>query len=425
MIQPRMEFRRGILLLLLVVFHVSPVLAQGVYVSSSGPVSRSLGGATTAAPLDALSAMYWNPAAISGLQSSQVEFSNDLLFANHTVSSSVFGVSGSTDADPGVYPIPNVAWVHKRADSPVTFGFAINAVAGFKTNLPSDPTNPVLAPPPIGLGQVTSEAAFVQVVPTISVALTDKLSVGAGPMVTLGQISVSPFVFDTPNANGRYASGSANRYHWGGGVQGGIFYVPNPDWSFGASVKSPTFMEQFDFQSEDATGAPRTLTTDVNLPLIVSLGGAYTGLEDWLFSLDLRYFDYANTDGLGDKAVFTPTGKLEGLDWSSVFALATGVQRKVTDKLAVRAGYTYNQNPIKNSETFFNIASPLIYQHMLSTGLGYELNPCVAVNVAYSYMPNMTRTGPIILPGVGTVPTSSVTAELDSHFFSFGVVARY
>lgn len=425
MIQLRMGFRKGVLLLLVFVFHTAPVFAQGLYVSTAGPVSRSLGGATTAAPVDALGALYWNPASISGLKRSEVAFSSDLLFTDHEVSSSVFGVQGATDAEAGVYPIPNVGWVHHRPNSSVTFGLGINAVAGFKTNLPSDPSNPILAPPPLGLGRVSSEAAFVQVAPVVSLAVTDSVAVALGPTITLGQLAIRPFVFDTPNANGLYSSGRASRYHWGGGAQVGIFYVPNCDWNFGASVKSPTAMEEFEFYSEDATGAPRTLNAEANLPLIVSLGGAYTGMEDWLFALDLRYFDYENTDGFGDTGVFAPTGKLIGLDWSSVFALAAGVQRQLTEKLALRAGYTYNQNPIQDNETFFNIASPLIYEHMISAGFGYELNPCVAVNFAYSHMPTNSVSGPVILPGLGTLPNSSVTTELDTHTFSFGVTARY
>ena len=37
-------------------------LGQGAIVSAGGPVHRGMGGASTAAPLSALSALYWNPA---------------------------------------------------------------------------------------------------------------------------------------------------------------------------------------------------------------------------------------------------------------------------------------------------------------------------------------------------------------------------
>ncbi len=383
-----------------------------------------MGGASTAAPIDALGAMYWNPATISGLPQSELGFGLDLLLTNHKVSSTVGPFSGTTKAEPGVFPIPNAAWVYKRPNSAYTFGLAVNSVAGFKTSLPADPTNPVLAPAPLGLGRVSSEAAFSEVASVLSVALTDQISVAAGPVVTMGQVGIEPFVFDSPNANGVYSPGRETRYHWGGGAQAGIYYVPTSDWRFGASIKSPMWMETFRFFGQTATGAPRVLRADLDLPLIVSVGTAYTGFDNWLIALDVRYFDYGHTDGFGDRAIYDAAGALQGVDWSSVMAAALGVQRQVTDRLAVRAGYTYNQNPIKNSESFFNTASPLIYQHMISAGTTWNVNERFALNFAYSYMPQISRTGPIVLP-VGTIPGSSVTNTISTHFLSFGVAARF
>ena len=56
-------------------------LAQGIYIPSAGPVSRSMGGATTAVPIEGIGALYWNPAVISALPSSELGFGADLLSA--------------------------------------------------------------------------------------------------------------------------------------------------------------------------------------------------------------------------------------------------------------------------------------------------------------------------------------------------------
>ncbi len=397
---------------------------QGAYVSTAGPVNRGMGGASTAAPIDALGALYWNPATISGLKQSELAFGMDLLLAKHKVSSTIGPLSGSTNAEPGVFPIPNAALVYHVPDSAYTLGVGMNSVAGFKTNLPSDPRNPVLAPQPYGLGRVSSEASFFEITPVLSAALTEKLSIALGPVIAMGQVGVEPFVLNAPNANGIYSPGRSSRYHWGGGVQAGVYYVCNCDWRLGASIKSPMWMERFRFFGQTATGAPRTLHANIDLPMIVSLGTAYTGWEDWLIALDLRYFDYADTQGFGDRAVYNAAGALQGLDWSSVMSASLGVQRQVSEKLALRAGYTYNQNPIKNSESFFNIASVLIYQHMLSAGATWNVSDRLAVNMAYSYMPQISRTGPVVLP-VGAIPGSSVTNTLSTHFLSLGVAARF
>ncbi len=399
--------------------------AQGLYLPMAGPVNRSMGGASTAAPLSALGALYWNPATISGLPQSELEIGLGLLLSNHEVSSSIGGVSGSTEAESGAYPIPNVGWVHHVPDSPVTIGLGVNGVAGFKTNLRSDPANPILAPAPFGLGRVSSEASFLQLAPVLSLAVTDELSVAVGPTITMGQIGIEPFVFAPPNANGVYSPGRATRYHWGGGFQLGVYYVHNCDWHFGTSIKSPTWMEEFRFFGEDAAGASRILRTKIDLPMIVSLGTAYSGLQDWLFALDLRYFDYGNTDGFGDPAIFDSTGKLQGLDWSSVFALAAGVQRHLNEQVSLRAGYTFTQNPIQDSEAFYNIASPLLYQHVVNAGASYKLTENLAINVAYSYVVDNTVEGQVVLPRIGVVPGSSFTNQLSGHLLDFGISARY
>ena len=198
-----------------------------------------------------------------------------------------------------------------------------------------------------------------------------------------------------------------------------------PIGSSGLRSKARSGSKRSASSRQDATGAPRVLHSDIDLPMIISLGTAYTGWENWLIAVDLRYFDYANTNGLGDPAVFGPTGALQGLDWSSVMSASLGIQRQVTESLALRAGYTYNQNPVKNSESFFNTGSPVIYQQMISVGGSWNVSDRFSVNAAYSHMPQISRTGPIILPGVGAVPGSSVSNTVSTHFLSVGVTARF
>lgn len=399
-------------------------LAGGIYLPSVGPIHRSMGGASTAAPLDAWGALYWNPATISGLENSEVEFGLDLLLAKQNVGSTVGPFSGNTEAHPGVFAVPSMAWVHHTSRPDVTVGLGIGGVAGFKTNFESDPTNPLLAPPPNGFGRISSEACFLQLTPTISLALTDHFSIGFGPIVTLAQVGVEPFVYNPPNADGTYPSGRSSRYAWGGGAQAGVYYIADNGWHYGASIKSPAWIEEFEFFSEDATGAPRKLHADLDLPMIVSVGTAYAGLENWVFALDVHFYDYKNANGFGERAAFNAAGALTGLDWSSIFEVAVGVERRLTDRIDLRAGYSWNQNPIRNGEAIFNIASPLIYQHLINGGATYRLTDKTLVSVAYSYVPPIKRVGPFITPG-GAIPGASVSNSLEGHFLSFGVSTRY
>jgi long-chain fatty acid transport protein len=341
------------------------------------------------------------------------------------VSSSIGPFSGSTDADAGSFAIPNVGWVHHTRNEAITIGAGVNTIAGFGTNLPADPNNPILSPAPNGLGQVNSSALFLQIAPVISVAVQDNLSFAFGPTITTARVSLEPFIFDSANANGTYSTGQGTRYHWGGGFQVGTYYILDNQWRFGASFKSPTWMETFKYNSEDENGLPRQLTADLDLPMIISLGTSFQADDKTLIALDVRYFDYANTDGLGDPAVFDASGALGGLDYSSIVSSALGVQRKVTDRVTLRGGYTYNQNPIKNSESLYSIASPVIYQHMLSGGGSFNFTESTSLNLAYSYYFENTRTGQIVLPGIGTVPGSTFKNTVDAQLFSFGFTVRH
>ena len=414
-----------IALTLIAIFVAQNGYSQGIIISAGGPVHRSMGGASTAAPTSAIGALYWNPATISGLGHGELEVGLDLLSTDHQVQSSFGPLSGSTDADPGVLPVPNFGWVHPIKGSRLTFGLGVNSVAGFKTSLPADPTNPVLAPQPTGLGGVNSEATFLQITPVFSYAATDRLSFAAGPLITTGQLAVEPFIFDGVNADFTYSSGRATRYHWGGGVQAGMFYAGQNGVQWGASVRSPVWMEQFEYQGTDENGLPRSLTADVDLPMIISIGTALTSIDDWLFAIDARFIDYANTDGLGDPASFEPDGSLNGLDWSSIFALGTGVEHRLNEKIDLRCGYSYNQNPIKNSESFYNVASPLIYEHTLGLGASYNFCRDISINAAYSHYFENTRQGPIVSPAIGAVPGTTVTNRLSADVYSFGVTMRH
>ena len=211
--------------------------------------------------------------------------------------------------------------------------------------------------------------------------------------------------------------------HWGGGITLGMFYIADDDWRFGAAVKSPDWMDTFEFQTEDELGNPRVAEFDLDLPMIVSTGVSYSGFQDTVIALDLRYLDYKNTDGLGDRG-FNPDGSVRGLGWSNIFALATGVQYHLAEPVYVRMGYTYNQNPTPDSQTSANVATPLHYQHELHFGGSYRLARNVWVNGAYSFYFPHEITGPIVTP-LGEVPGSSVTSRELVHIGSLGVSVTY
>jgi long-chain fatty acid transport protein len=416
---------------------------QGVFISGVGPINQSMGTAATAAPIDASGALNWNPASIAGLGHSEMEFGLGVIDPQAKLSSSLTlpGLSpgaspktlaGSDRSDSGFYPLPTLGLVYQPEDSPWTYGLGIFAVAGFAVNYPADPSNLVLSPPPpngLGLGAISSQYQVLQLTPTVACQLTNRLSVGLAPTVDLGTLLVDPNVFVPPNNAGQslapaYPSATHSRNAWGLGFQAGLYYTAPAGWNFGASVKSPQWFEPYRYNAMDELGQPRALKLHLDLPLIVSLGVAYTGLPRTVLAADFRYMDYQNTNGFNQSG-FAPNGAVQGLGWDSIFVLALGAQYLLTDALSLRAGYTYNGNPISGDQAFFNIASPLVIQHTLSVGASYKAFDRLLLSLAYAHSFENSVQGPLVLPSLGALPGSSVENRAWADFILIGATVLF
>jgi long-chain fatty acid transport protein len=409
---------------------------QGILIPWAGSVNQSMGGAGTAMPQDAISATYWNPAAMADMEHSELSTSVGMLFPILETDSSVgFGaLSGSSDGNAGFASLPYVGWVQKLPDPRWTMGLGIVAAAGIKTNYAASTTNPLFFPQsnapgfPGGLGQLYSEAEFMQILPSLSYAVNERLAIAVTPTVSVGQVIVDPLLFAAPDdADGslqpRYPSGRGGRNQWGGGVQLSALYKVNPYMNFGAMIKSPQWFDAFEITGTDELGRPRDLNLNVDLPMIISVGVASMAIANTVVAVDFRYVDYKNTDGFGPSG-FNPDGSLAGLGWNNQFGLNVGIQRSVSDILTLRGGYFYNSDLLSDAEAMVAVAAPLYYQHGFSGGASVHLTQNASVNFAYTYALENELSGPILTP-MGPMPGSNVTTRLTAHQGSLGIVVRY
>ena len=401
------------------------VSAQGIVLPGVGTVNRSMGGASVAAPIDAAGTLHWNPGALSGLASSEFVVSAELLGITSELSSSVFGVgSGSTGTDSEVFALPTVAIAFRPEDSCFSYGLGMYSIGGFGFNYPTSGTNPILFPPAgpplagVGVGPVYSKLSILQIAPTVAMQVTDKLSIGLAPTLSMADAALDPGILASP-VGGVYPPATHGRIFWGIGFQAGVYYVTDSCWTLGASFKSPQWFEEFQF---NWTGGTARLKAD--FPMILSVGAAYHGIERLVWAVDVRYVDYDNTDGFGDATGFAPDGRVTGLGWQSVFAVATGVQYELTDRLTLRLGYSYNENPIRDSDTFFNVASPAIYEHVISVGTSLWLSDRTTLSLAYLHAFENSISGPFQSPA-GPVAGTSVMSEVSVNALVCGLEVRF
>jgi long-chain fatty acid transport protein len=412
---------------------VPATYAQGLIVPSAGPINSAMAGASTAAPVD-LGASYWNPAIISALEDQEFLLGSALSFPSIHLQSSL-----AADSVRGVFP-PTNRFGEARSDtgvgagvasgfafrlqddSPLTLGLGVFGLISGGVNFPGQVSTPILSPriPPayFGVGPIYSNVSILGVNPMASLQLTDRLAVGAGPIIASGIPSFNPAFF-APGPKDQFGlptfpAATNARPYWGAGFQVGLFYELNDNWNLGFSYKSPIWQEKWEFNAATPNLVGRRIGIQASLPEIISWGVAYKGLPRTLIDVDLRYIDYANTQLFGQSVADG------GLGWRSVFAVAVGGQYQATDRLTLRAGYLYNTNPIPNPVTLFNVQAPGIITNTLSFGASYQLTENVTASLAWVHAFRNSIDGPIL-----QIPGSSVRLDAQSDVIWLGFNVRF
>ena len=399
----------------------SSIDAQGIFLPASGAVNRGMGGATTGAAIDPIGSLYWNPATIAAFERDQVGFGFEAIYARNEVSVTVPPVSGSISDESGAVAVPSVGWVHQTNNPNIKLGFGLFGAAGYSVNMPA---HPVLGP--TILGRFQTDASFFQMSPSVALTLTPRLAIGFGPVINMGRIFLGQNGLVPPNLpSATFPRGNGTRYHWGLGAQLGFYYMFNDALQIGGNIKTPMWFEPFRYHSETDLGTPRVDEVSVTLPMIVSLGAAYKGFQNAIFTADVRYLNYNDADAFGDPAGFGPMFNATGLGWNDVFSVHVGSQFQVTPRLTWRMGYMYVTNLFPSSATFFNVGSDVGYRHAPTFGGSFALNESTSFSFAYNYVPDWGTTGPVVAPVVGPIPGTSVTNRTSAHIATFGINVRY
>jgi len=442
----RYTYLKSVIVLIITAFLFTPATAQtGHILNGVGAVDQGMSGAGMAAPGDALTALNTNPAAISLLNSKTLDFGFQLMMPSSTVTSAVqpggfgpFGppalMNGATDSEAGPFPIPSLAFVYRAADSPWTFGLGAVGVGGFGVDyVASSPTapgaNPILTPqmPNGGMGFGAMESAFMllQISPTIAFQVNDRVSIGASPVFNLANLELSVMpgaapqfidVFGTPGIPQDdlplYPDAPAT-WARGYGFQVGIQAMLSDDLSAAISYKSTMIFDDFEYEPTTPGAADYTFAMDV--PMIISGGLAFTGVDGLTLAADVRFIDYENTTGF-DEVGFGPDMAVLGFGWESITVVALGAEYDVTNEFAVRAGYANNNSPIGDDISFFNAPAPALVEHHVSAGFSYQLSDKLTFSMAGQYAPTVEVEGmwqnPTFPPGGN--PATSITNELST-----------
>jgi long-chain fatty acid transport protein len=350
-----------------------------------GPIARSMGGVGVAAPQDAISAVFANPAAMCFgpyCPSSEVNFAGTAFMPDVDTKLTVGGQTFEADSDDNVYPIPALGIsVPISEKAPFwRFGFAAYGVSGLGVDYrDTDVDQPQFAGYggfPLASGTYT-QLNVLKFAPAVAVQPLDWLSVGVAAHIGYASLDLQ---------NGQ-SSGYAP------GVQVGAIVKPIDKLHVGLNYISAQKVNHRNVADFDGDGSYDDL--ELESPQQASLGLAYDFLNGALLvEADVKWINWADAQGYDD------------FDWDNQWVYALGLQYRPIQKLALRAGYNYGKNPVnehdgfqgtgtttiqgKNMptyyyETFRIIGFPAIVEHHLTFGVGWSFTPRFTVDAAYMH----------------------------------------
>ena len=397
-----------------------------------GPISRAMGGVGIAAPQDAISAVFANPAAMCFgpfCPSGEVDFAGTLFMPDVKAKVSGPGVGGTIKAssDDEVYAIPafglSVPITDGLSPPDWRFGLAAYGVTGlgvdyrdtdldqpgffpFSQVMPGAPDGPLIT------GEFT-QFQSMRFAPAIAYQPNAKLSFGLSGIVEYANLDL----------------GQGSDWDYGYGLQGGAIFRPINDLSLGLNIITPRKLEFKKVADFDADGSLDDL--DLEAPLEIGAGAAYA-FQKLLIEVDVKWINWSDADGYED------------FDWNDQWVFAIGTQFEPIAKLFLRAGYNYAKTPVdKNNnfdgtrtrsvqgkvipseyyyETFRMIGFPALAEHHITVGIGYDFTANFSANLGYMHAFKND------LSESGTTPFGQpvkIESELTEDSIDFGLTWRF
>ena len=390
-----------VLLAIMLIATLSPAVfaTNGTQLIGIGPTSRSMGGVGIAAPQDAISAVFSNPAGMCFgpyCPSSQFDFAGTIFMPEPKAEVHASGQTFKADARDQNYAIPAIGFSVPigGADARWRFGLSAYGVSGLGVdyrdtaldrpgffNLPGPPGGP--GPQPLASGTY-SNLQLMKFAPTIAYQALPNLSVGTSFQINYSSLDLG--------------DGTVAAYSYG--IKLGGIYKPIDQLSLGLVYTSPqkaTYNHVFDF-----SGNGRRQNLSLEQPQEVGLGVAYEFFKAGvLLETNVKWINWSDAEGYED------------FDWNDQWVFAVGGQWEAIDHLFFRVGYNYAENPVDENdfdggslsgpgppvfrdvqgkslpvyyyESFRVIGLPAVVEHHITAGVGYELGESLMLNLSYMH----------------------------------------
>ncbi len=355
------------------------VFGGGFQINEHSARAMSMAGAFTGLADDA-SAVYYNSAAMTNLEGSQIMAGATLIIPTATFRGIAPEVT-EYELEAQYFNPVNFYFTHKFNDK-FAAGISLNNPYGLGTKWEDDWVGRFLAV------ETSVETYFVT--PSVAYEIIDGLSIGAGVSYVYANVLISkkkdmsvlgyePLITMEGVAPAAF------------GYSASLFYQPTEKFSMGLSFRSEVETE---FEGDVTHDAPASISPllpscDINasltMPMNFTAGVAFKALDNLTFTADYQYVGWSSYDELvvefDDENFENSVSKR---DYDDAFIVRGGAEYWVNEEFALRTGILFDKHPVKDemSEPSLPDSDRLGFNY----GIGYSFNKNFTIDLAYMYL---------------------------------------
>ena len=426
---------------------------NGYFVHGYGPKNKGMVGAGVALPQDTITAAT-NPAGMVHLGkrfdvglavfSPLRDYESSSSLANGTGGAFTVGPN-DIKSDRNSFLVPHFGYNHPL-DSHSSLGITSYANGGMNTVWHGgfatfDPDGPGPSPTGIFPGTYGGGTAGVDLAQsflalTYSRKINDQLSFGVGPVLAVqsfrvkGLSAFSGFTEDFVRTGGIALpddlTNNGRELSFGYGAKGGILWSPTSYLSIGAAYQSRLYMTEFDdyaslFAEDGDFYIPPSMTVGLALKPSYKLTFVFNFQKIWYSKVDSLANPIGNLFNCPALGGTNPESCLGGSDgagfgWNDMEVYKFGVQYSISPNLELRAGASFTQQPIEQSEVLFNILVPAVSEEHYTLGLTKKLSDNRELTFAFMYSPKDRQKGPNVFDPTQTIEIEIYQFDLEVSF---------
>lgn len=404
--------------------------AGGIMIYEAGHEGTGLANAGSAVMASDPSILMTNPAGISQLAGTQINFNAQLILGDVSFSRDNANTFGGNEGGNALKYLPGSSFfISHQLDERSSIGFGMYGNFGLALDYDDDWAGRYFA----------QESAIIGVSfqPTYAYKITDDLSVGLGPRFMLGYFRTEVAVNNNVLGLGNAEDGQL-RYKdtdWGTGANVGVLYNLNERTKLGLAWTSKIKLKFEDKPELKKITNPLLrlalnrldadqLNVDMNVPQTVTTSVSYQLDPQWTLLGSLGWQDWSDFGKVGVEVDtdLGSTSRTAQRQYKDTWHASIGAQHQINPKLRWNVGLGYDSSAVDDKDR--TVDNPMNEAWRLATGVSYALQEDVDVHMSYTliYLGDMDVQQTKARSG-GSVSGEYKNAAL--HVLGGGVVWRF